>query len=175
MRRVTPPFKEALGGCFGVALAVEPERCDPEGSEAHSVGVPESAGIPACRQCDTRSAPVKDAVASALRMASLSRLSARRHAASPIPFASNKHSRCCPCRLRADSTPAQSGGPRSSFHFQEDPRYHKPAVHCPRLRISMLRRFIFWFSVDSGTRSASAVAVWLQSQASSFSRMIRRS
>src|SRR6266567_2557130 len=39
----------------------------------------------------------------------------------------------------------------------------------PRLRISMFKRLIFWFNVDSGMRNCSAASVWFQLQRSSFS------
>src|SRR6516225_5559707 len=56
------------------------------------MGVPEPGVIPGRRQNDTRMAPSED-VASRSSIESLSRLSARRHVASPTPSDSNKQSR----------------------------------------------------------------------------------
>ena len=45
----------------------------------------------------------------------------------------------------------------------------------PRRRVSMPRRLIFWFSVESGIWNRSEASVWFQLVCSSMSRIIRRS
>src|SRR5262245_29601329 len=109
----------------------------PDSSPIHSVGVPESDGIPATCQKDVMTAPSEDEAVDC-RIPSLSRLSSRRTFESPMPFVSNSRSRIS--SLSKTGRPNNEARARASvvFPLPGNPDTTTNRLSKPSPRVAML-------------------------------------